>query len=117
MNRKGGRKSGRFSAAEDAVILKYLDKHPLNLSMGFEMAAKALNREERSVTLRYYNSLRNNSQALTIVNNSETQVSRNVKVAKRSKEEPMSLEIAKMSVRRLSKEDRLKLVELLLDES
>jgi hypothetical protein len=59
----------RYTPACDAVILSNVQNNPSNLLVAFEVSANRLNRTPKAISLRYYQKIKPNTEAIAVASN------------------------------------------------
>ena len=106
-----------WTAGEDKVIVKFIEKNPGNLQMAFEMASKQLSgRSPQAISRRYYHEIKEKSRALVVLSKRGI-LHPNTKIVRRNNTQKVSaLELAEMALKRLDKSQKLELIEKILSE-
>lgn len=111
--------STSWTKSEDNVVLKHLKRNPQNLQAAFAEAAEQLDRTATACSVRYYNHLRGENPAISVVTSDGHATLGNIKTLKRKVTNGLNeqdrLAIAAALVKRMSRESKQSLIRILLE--
>lgn len=108
----------KFTHSEktDKVIIKFVRNFPNNLRLAFEKAGEAIGTTETSACSRYYSKLRDNSKALVMMTKDGISKTNVKNTYRRKEDDSMAVKIANAAVKKLTKQQRLTLVETIMND-